>query len=191
MKKYYNNNRSGRNIYYVILIFILLIIIYIYITLCPSQITYILDSEYQKISSMMENANDLYHSNKKKESFIYYKNILHKCKNSYWTIKNNIFHTMSKNYKNEKYYYEFLEEILQNQFIEGKGRNYDYCISNPFKLALYMLDVNTTHTQQIFSKIPKKQIEEYPGLDTAWYYVMKKGAFAPEASKPQLPGDPR
>jgi|GEM_PF-2626535 len=166
--------------YIIRLIIVFFVLFYLSITFFPEQMTYILSYEYRNIVKKIKRAEKLYDIGNKEESFSLYKEALGTCKNRYWNLRNHIFYNMSKSYKDEEYYFEFLKEILQNQIIEGKGRNYNYCYSNPFKLALSMLDANTTKTKEIFSTIPEKKIEEFPGLDTAWYYVLKKGAFAPK-----------
>jgi len=160
--------------YIVITIVAMFIIIEIYISFYPDHTLY-LNPNYRSIIRLMKHAENLYKIGRRQESFQYYKKSLVKSGNVFWNKKFDIFYIMSQNYRNEKYYYDFLEEIFQNQYIEGKGRNYKYSIDNYRRLVNSMMDINSTRTLELLRNTPEKCLEEDKELKDTWYYYTKMG----------------
>ena len=157
---------------FIISIIVLFLMLYIYITLFPKHILF-LDKRYRIPHKMMKRAHVLYQQGKYKESFELYKRAIKICDNHYWHLKKHIFYSMNDDLKSEEYYYEFLEDIMQKQYIEKLGRNYEYSVDNPWRLATYMMDADTSRTITYFSKHPEFENCDEQELRVAWDIVME------------------
>jgi len=117
-------------------------------------------------------ADELYKQGKRYESFLLYKDSMAQCKNIYFKERLHIFYTMKDNFKNEEYYYQFLEEIFREQYIKGIGMRYKYSIHDPHKLLDNMMDIDTTRTKALLYSIPENRLKNDQILDDVYYYYM-------------------
>jgi hypothetical protein len=159
---------------YLLLIF-WVIIIFIATFINPEKIQpyiFYLFPDYREIKQSSTKADELYKHGRKYEAFLLFKESIAQCKNRYFEEKLNIFYILSNNYKSEEYYYNFLEEIFNEQFIKGIGMKYKYSINDPMKIISNMMDIDTTRTQSLLSNIPEKRLNDDRSLHYVWYYYI-------------------
>jgi hypothetical protein len=144
-------------------------------TFNPYQILYFvlyLDPDFRDVKRLSTKADELYKQGNSYESFLLYKDSMAKCKNSYYKEKLHIFYSMEDKFKNEEYYYQFLEEIFREQYIKGIGMRYKYSIHDPHKLLDNMMDIDTSRTKSLLYSIPENRLKNDQTLDSVYYSYM-------------------
>lgn len=165
MKTVTNNNEiePGKFSKYAPGCLIMSILVLMALVMYHRDLTEFFDPGYRKINHKLEQARKFYTDGDNRNAFQKYKKAMEICsEHGYDFKKSNIFNEMERKIGHEGFYYDFLADIFEKQFVRQKGESYKYSMDVGLLMAR-MVSKNTSATLALFDNLTTQTMNRIKG----------------------------